>query len=84
MTGVQTCALPICREAKIGCTDCKRELAEALIKYLEKLQGRRKQLKSAPHLIQNILASGCERARDVASATLKEAQEAMGIKAGWL
>lgn len=73
-----------CREAKIGCTDCKRELAEALIKYLEKLQDRRKQLKREPDIIRNILSAGCERARDVASATLKEAQEAMGLRAGQL
>ncbi len=69
-----------CREAKIGCTDCKRELAEVLIKYLEKLQDRRKQLQSEPGIIRNILATGYERAQKLASATLKEAQEAMGLK----
>ncbi len=73
-----------CREAKIGCTDCKNELAAALIRYLKELQDRREQLKSDPHKIREILTAGCERARKIASVTLKEAQEAMGIQTGWL
>ncbi|NOX97433.1 MAG: tryptophan--tRNA ligase [Nitrospirae bacterium] len=69
-----------CREAKIGCTDCKRELAEALIGYLKKFQERRKQLKGDPGIVQNILAKGNMVAGEMASATLKEAQKAMGLK----
>ncbi len=70
-----------CREADIGCTDCKRELAEALITYLKKLQERREQLKSDPDTVRNILSEGNRVARKVAAATLKETWEVMGLKA---
>lgn len=68
-----------CRKAGIGCTDCKKELAEALINYLEKPRERREQLMNSPDTVQDILAEGNRVAREIASATLKEAREAMGL-----
>lgn len=71
-----------CREAKIGCTDCKRELAESLIRYLKGPRERRERLKNESHTIAKVLTAGNERAQKIASATLKEARKAMGLKAG--
>lgn len=68
-----------CREARIGCTDCKRELAESLAGYLKGVRERREKLKNGPRVIARALRAGNERAREVASATLKEARKAMGL-----
>ena len=68
-----------CREAKIGCTDCKRELSELLVKHLKEFRERREELKNDSHLITRILTAGNERAGKIASATLKKAREAMGL-----
>ena len=68
-----------CRAAQIGCVDCKKELAQRLNGYLEPIRAKRTELLAKPERIECILSEGCRKARSVASATLNEAREAMGI-----
>ncbi len=68
-----------CRSAKRGCVACKKQLAEVLAAYLAPIHGRRAELVKQPKKLDQILADGAERARQVAGQTLKEAKQAMGI-----
>jgi tryptophanyl-tRNA synthetase len=66
-----------CSTAKIGCVECKAELATRMVDWLRPIQERRKALLSEPGKLDAILARGTERARAVARATMKEVREAV-------
>jgi tryptophanyl-tRNA synthetase len=66
-----------CRAAKIGCVECKAELAGKMLDWLRPMQERRKALIADPGRLDALLARGNERARAVARATMKEVREAV-------
>jgi tryptophanyl-tRNA synthetase len=66
-----------CKGAKIGCVECKGELATKMVDWLRPIQERRKALISEPGKLDAILARGTERARAVAKATMKEVRKAV-------
>ncbi len=68
-----------CRSALIGCTDCKRNLAEKTISFLSPLRERRNQLEKNMDVLHKILKEGAEKARTVAGETLKQAKQACGL-----
>ena len=68
-----------CRSAGIGCIECKSWAADALVRILNPMQERRKKYEDNPRLAWDILEAGSERARKVASATMGEVREAMGM-----
>ncbi len=68
-----------CRSAGIGCIECKGWAADALVRILNPMQERRKKYEENPRLAWDILEAGSERARNVASATMDEVREAMGM-----
>ncbi|MBU0630479.1 MAG: tryptophan--tRNA ligase [Candidatus Margulisbacteria bacterium] len=68
-----------CRSAKRGCVACKKELAEILIKYLAPIHARQAHYQKDQELVAKILAAGAAKAREVASKTLKEAKQAVGL-----
>jgi tryptophanyl-tRNA synthetase len=68
-----------CRSAGIGCIECKGWAADALVQILNPMQQRRKKYEENPQLAWDILEAGANHARDVASATMKEVREAMGM-----
>jgi tryptophanyl-tRNA synthetase len=68
-----------CREAKRGCVECKREMAEILIAYLAPIHRKREELEKTPEKLAQILAEGGEKARKMAAPTLNEAKRAMGL-----
>ena len=68
-----------CRNAELGCTDCKKTLSEELNKTLSPLQEKRKKYIEDKKMIEAILEHGRQKASAVASATLKEAKEAIGF-----
>ena len=68
-----------CRSAKIGCLDCKGPLIEAILKEQEQMRDRAKQYSDDPTLVRNIIADGCERAREVAEDTLEEVRSCVGL-----
>ena len=68
-----------CREAKRGCVECKREMAEILIAYLAPIHRKREELEQTPVKLAQILAEGGEKARKMAAPTLHEAKRAMGL-----
>lgn len=69
-----------CRTAAFGCMDCKMILAENLNRRLAPVREKRAALLSDHGRIEKIIADGAEKARAVASQTLKEVREAMNIR----
>jgi tryptophanyl-tRNA synthetase len=68
-----------CKNARIGCTDCKRALARAVNDYLEPFREARAELARRPDYLRDVLADGARRARDVARRTCDEAYRAANI-----
>ena len=60
-----------CRSAGIGCIECKSWAADALVQLLSPMQERRKKFEENPRLAWDILEAGSERARKVASETMR-------------
>ena len=62
-----------------GYGDLKKDLAEVVIEGLAPVRERALELLDAPREIDEILESGAERARTVASSTLRDARARMGL-----
>jgi tryptophanyl-tRNA synthetase len=71
-----------CRTAGIGCVECKRAMAENLVRWIEPVQQRRKQFEADPERVHKILADGSKRASRVAKRTMKRVREAIFGKTG--
>lgn len=71
-----------CRTAGIGCLECKQKVIDAVIAELEPIRKRASEYADDPTVVKNIIAEGCERARDVAEETLDDVRQAMGLGYG--
>ena len=70
-----------CRAAGIGCLDCKKILLENMYKELEPIQKRQAQLREDRDAVQEILARGRKRAKEIAVQTMGEVYTKLGINA---
>ena len=68
-----------CKKAIIGCVECKKLLAENLINGLAPLQEKRQYYQEHLEELKDIIDAGIKKARSVATTTLEEAKEAIGI-----
>jgi tryptophanyl-tRNA synthetase len=68
-----------CRNASIGCVECKKRLAEKMVTTLADVHSRRKVMAGNPDKIKEILAYGAERARKIAAATMDEVRTVMNL-----
>ena len=59
--------------------DLKNELAEAIYVELEPIQKRRVELEKNPDYVKQVIEEGAKKARVIASATLAEVKEKMGL-----
>jgi tryptophanyl-tRNA synthetase len=66
-----------CRTAAIGCVDCKKLMADGLVKWIEPVQTRRKEFESNPKRVWDILDAGNKKARKAAVATMKRVRNAI-------
>jgi tryptophanyl-tRNA synthetase len=71
-----------CRSAGIGCLDCKQPVIDAVIRELAPMRERAQRYLEDPGVVRNIIADGCERARELAGETMREVREAMGLARG--
>jgi tryptophanyl-tRNA synthetase len=69
----------LCRKAKIGCHEKKQILAERIIERFQPFRERRAEL--SPAVIDRVLATGGERAAEVAHQTMAEVRQAVGLPA---
>jgi len=68
-----------CRAAGIGCIDCKKIFFRNLMKILDPIRERRKDLEKRPDYIRESMSQGAARARAVAQATVLGAKKLMGL-----
>ncbi len=68
-----------CKSAGIGCLECKQPMIDGIIKELKPMRERAAPFEEDPTLVKNILADGCEKARDVAEETMRDVRDAMGL-----
>jgi len=68
-----------CRKSEIGCTDCKKELGQILIKYLEPIQEKRSELLKDKTKIFDILLQGEKKAREIASSTIAQVRKIINL-----
>ena len=68
-----------CRKASIGCLDCKKPLIDKINVELSPIRERAEELIAKPSVVKNILIEGAERAREVASSTMEDVRDAMGL-----
>ena len=71
-----------CRTAGIGCLDCKQPLIDAVISEQAEFRERARPYEEDLDLVKNIVADGCERARELARQTMRDVREAMGLDFG--
>ncbi len=71
-----------CTTAGIGCLECKQPVIEAVQAELAPMRERAQAYLEDPTLVRNLLADGCERAREMAAETMREVREAMGLAYG--
>jgi tryptophanyl-tRNA synthetase len=62
-----------------GYGDFKAAVAEAVVEYLTPVRERYTELRSDEASIERALAAGSEKARAIASETLADVREAMGV-----
>ncbi len=68
-----------CRTAEIGCIDCKKLSADAMVERLQPIWSARATLNANPAQVERIVEDGSRRAADVARRTLEEVKAAMQI-----
>ena len=68
-----------CRNAGIGCVDCKGPLIDAINKEQAPFIERAEQFENNHDLVRSIVIEGSEAARDVARETLEDVRSAIGI-----
>ncbi|HYE83801.1 MAG TPA: tryptophan--tRNA ligase [Clostridia bacterium] len=70
----------MCRNAGIGCTACKKQLAASINRFLTPIRERRMQFAEKHDYVKDILMTGTSKAGEIARQTLDEVREAMSIR----
>lgn len=68
-----------CKNAGIGCLECKKPVIDAVVAELEPIQAEAQQYEKDPDVVKSILAEGSETARESARETLAEVRSAIGL-----
>lgn len=66
-----------CRNARIGCVDCKKRLAQHVVDALAPFRARREELVRQPGLVEDVLAAGSRKAASEAGTTMGEVRQAI-------
>ena len=68
-----------CRTAAIGCIDCKRQVADAMVERYQPMWDKRATILQHPEQTQEMVEEGRKRASHVAQETMQEVKTAMKI-----
>lgn len=68
-----------CRQAGIGCVQCKQLFARNLNQNLAPFRQKRNELTQDPNLIWDVLADGQQRASAIAKDTIRQVKDAIGL-----
>lgn len=69
----------LCKGGKIGCVQCKKNLYEKMIEYLEPIYEKRQKILKKPGFIREVIEEGNKNARKSAQKTMEEVRKAMKI-----
>jgi len=73
-----------CRTAAIGCIDCKKMVADAMVARMAPIWEGRTKMNAKPGQVEEIVRDGSARAAAVAHRTLEEVNDAMNTGQGGL
>lgn len=68
-----------CRSAGIGCLECKQPVIDAVLAEQAPMRERAQRYLDDPTLVKNIIADGCDKARELARETMRDVRDAMGL-----
>ncbi len=68
-----------CTQARWGCVDCKRLLADGINRDLAPFRAKRAEIAAKPKFAEEIMLEGATRARAIAAETIYEAKSAIGL-----
>ncbi|HEY9062454.1 MAG TPA: tryptophan--tRNA ligase [Pseudobacteroides sp.] len=68
-----------CKGGKIGCVQCKRNLAEKMLAYMTPIYERRQEILNKPDYIKEVVLQGNENARKIARSTMEDVRNALKI-----
>ena len=69
-----------CHSAGIGCIDCKQPVIDGILREQAPMRERAQGYLDDPTLVRNIIADGCEKARELARETMRDVRESMGLE----
>lgn len=72
-----------CTTAGIGCIDCKKRFHRHLMKALDPIRERYRELEGRKAVVWERLDANAERCRKVAAQTILEVKERMGLRKTW-
>ncbi len=68
-----------CRNATIGCLECKQPIIDKVLAEQGPMRERAQRYLDDPTLVKNIIADGCDKAREFARETMRDVRDAMGL-----
>ena len=68
-----------CRTAGWGCIECKKVLFEHMNQELAPIRARSVEIRARPEIVDQVIGDGAATARRVASQTMREVKERMGL-----
>ncbi|HEY9397307.1 MAG TPA: tryptophan--tRNA ligase [Burkholderiales bacterium] len=68
-----------CRNAGIGCLECKQPIIDKVLAEQGPMRERAQRYLDDPTLVKNIIADGCDKAREFARETMRDVRDAMGL-----
>jgi len=68
-----------CRNAEIGCVECKRTLFENIDKFLSPIREKRKEYEENIGYVEKIIITGTQKAKEAAKENIKDVRNVMGL-----
>lgn len=68
-----------CKKGTRGCVQCKKELIQAMNKFLNPIREKRKYYEEHPEIVKEILDNGTKKAKQKAEEQIKKVKHAMKI-----
>ncbi|MDR1994795.1 tryptophan--tRNA ligase [Azonexus sp.] len=68
-----------CKTAGIGCLDCKQPVIDGILREQAPMRERAQIYLDQPALLRDIVAAGCDKARQLAGETMRDVRAAMGL-----
>ena len=69
-----------CKTAGIGCIECKQPVIAGILKEQAPMRERAQVYLDNPALVKDIVADGCEKAREYARETMRDVRQSMGLE----